>query len=395
MARRRISIFGSTGSVGQQTVELIDAAGGAEHFEVVALTGAGNIELLARQAMRLEAEVAVTADPDRLAELERALKPSGIAAAAGPEALLAAASEPVDWAMSAIVGAAGLAPGLRLARHGGVLALANKESMVCAGELVRRTCAAHGTKLIPVDSEHSAIFQALMGERVEDVERIILTASGGPFRDWPREQMAKVTPAEARAHPNWDMGERISIDSASMFNKALEVVEAHELFGVNPESIEVLVHPQSIVHSMVGFRDGSVIAQLGPSDMRGPIGFALNWPERRQLPVRRLDFAAIGRLDFAPADPERFPALRLAGEVLAMGGLAGAVFNAAKEAALDAFLAGKVGFLDMAVIVEHVLGELGPEAAARGAGYDLETVLALDAAARRLSGQRVEGLRGA
>ena len=394
MARRRISIFGATGSVGQQTVELIDSEGGAETFEVVALTGAGNIELLARQAMRLEAEVAVTADADRLAELELALKPSGVAAAAGPEALLAAASEPVDWAMSAIVGAAGLAPGLRLAEHGGVLALANKESMVCAGELLKRTCAAHGTRLIPVDSEHSAIFQALMGERVAEVERIILTASGGPFRDWPMARMASVTPAEARAHPNWDMGERISIDSATMFNKALEMIEAQALFDVNPERIEVLVHPQSIVHSMVGFRDGSIIAQLGPSDMRGAIGFALNWPERRPLPVERLDFASIGRLDFARADPGRFPALRLAGEVLAMGGLAGAVFNAAKEAALDAYLAGAVGFLDMAVLVEHVLEKLGPEAAAHRPGYDLEAVMALDAAARAMSEIWVEAFCG-
>jgi 1-deoxy-D-xylulose-5-phosphate reductoisomerase len=394
MARRRISILGATGSVGQQTVGLIEALGGAERFEVVALTGSGNVGLLARQAMRLGAEVAVTADEGRLAELELALAPSGTAAAAGAEALLAAASEPVDWAMSAIVGAAGLAPGLRLAEHGGVLALANKESMVCAGELVQRTCAAHGTKLVPVDSEHSAIFQALTGERAAEVERIILTASGGPFRDWPKARMAAVTPAEARAHPNWDMGERISIDSATMFNKALEMIEAQALFGVNPERIEVLVHPQSIVHSMVGFRDGSIIAQLGPSDMRGAIGFALNWPERRPLPVERLDFAAIGRLDFAPADPERFPALRLAREVMAAGGLAGAVFNAAKEAALDAYLAGRVGFLDMAVLVEHVLEKLGPEAAAHGPGYDLEAVTALDARARRLGGTWVEAFCG-
>jgi 1-deoxy-D-xylulose-5-phosphate reductoisomerase len=394
VARRRISIFGATGSVGQQTVGLIDALGGAERFEVVALTGSGNVELLAEQAMRLEAEVAVTADADRLAELELAVKPSGVAAAAGAEALLAAASEPVDWAMSAIVGAAGLAPGLRLAEHGGVLALANKESMVCAGELLKRTCAAHGTRLIPVDSEHSAIFQAMTGERAGEVERIILTASGGPFRDWPRARMAGVTPAEARAHPNWDMGERISIDSATMFNKALEMIEAQALFDVNPERIEVLVHPQSIVHSMVGFRDGSIIAQLGPSDMRGAIGFALNWPERRPLPVARLDFAAIGRLDFAAADPERFPALRLAREVMALGGLAGAVFNAAKEAALDAYLARRVGFLDMAVLVEHVLEKLGPEAAAQGPGYDLGAVTALDAAARAMGEAWVEAFCG-
>ncbi len=337
--RRRVSIFGATGSVGQQTVSLLAETGGRDVYDVVALTGARNTRLLAAQARRLGARVAITADADRLADLEKALEGTGVAAAAGPEALLAAASEPIDWAMSAIVGAAGLAPGLRLARQGTILALANKESLVCAGDLLKRTCAENGTRLIPVDSEHSAIFQALQGERVAEVERIILTASGGPFRDWPVERMAAVSPAEARAHPNWDMGERISIDSATMFNKALEVIEARALFGINPERIEVLVHPQSIVHSMVGFRDGSIIAQLGPSDMRGAIGYALNWPERKALPVERLDFAALGRLDFAPADPVRFPALRLAGRVMEMGGLAGAVFNAAKEAALDAFLA--------------------------------------------------------
>ncbi len=392
--RRRVSILGATGSVGQQTVSLIAASGGREAYDVVALTGSANVPLLAAQAKRLGARIAVTADAGRLDALEAALAGTGIVAAAGPEALVAAASEPVDWAMSAIVGAAGLAPGLRLARQGTVLALANKESLVCAGELLKRTCAEHGTRLIPVDSEHSAIFQALQGERAAEVERIILTASGGPFRDWPVERMAAASPAQARAHPNWDMGERISIDSATMFNKALEVIEAHALFGVNPERIEVLVHPQSIVHSMVGFRDGSIIAQLGPSDMRGAIGFALNWPERRALPVERLDFAALGRLDFAPADPARFPALRLARRVMEMGGLAGAVFNAAKEAALDAFLAGRLGFLDMARLVEHVLEDLGPGAAAQGPGYDLEAVTALDAAARRCGRAWVEEVRG-
>jgi 1-deoxy-D-xylulose-5-phosphate reductoisomerase len=377
--RRRVSIFGSTGSVGQNTVSLLAEQGGTEAYEVVALSGSGNVALLAAQARRLRAA---------------ALAGSGVEAAAGPEALCAAAAEPVDWAMSAIVGAAGLAPGLEAARHGGVLALANKKSMVCAGELLRRTCAAHGTRLIPVDSEHGAIFQALAGGTAAEVERIILTASGGPFRDWTRAQMAAVTPAQARAHPNWDMGERISIDSATMFNKALEVIEAAALFDVRPDAIEVLVHPQSIVHSMVGFRDGSILAQLGPSDMRGAIGYALNWPERRALSVERLDFAALGRLDFAPVDPERFPALRLAGEVLALGGLAGAVFNAAKEAALDAFLAGAIGFLDMAVLVEHVLERLGPEAAAHGPGYDLAAVTALDRAARRMGEVWVEAFGG-
>jgi 1-deoxy-D-xylulose-5-phosphate reductoisomerase len=392
--RRRISIFGATGSVGKNTVSLVEDQGGARAYEVVALTGGGNIALLAAQARRLQARLAVTADPDRLDDLKAALAGSGTEAAAGPEGLCAAAAEPVDWAMSAIVGAAGLAPGLELARHGGVLALANKESMVCAGELLRRTCDANATRLIPVDSEHSAIFQALRGETPAEIERLVLTASGGPFREWTPRQMAGASPAQARAHPNWEMGERISIDSATMFNKALEVIEARALFDVGPEQIEVLVHPQSIVHSMVRFRDGAIIAHLGPSDMRGAIGYALNWPERRSLPVERLDFAALGRLDFAPADPERFPALRLAGQVLALGGLAGAVFNAAKEAALDAFIQHEIGFLDMAVLVEHVLDELGPEAAAHGPGYDLAAVTALDRAARRMGGLWVQAFLG-
>ena len=272
--RRKVSIFGATGSVGRNTVSLIEAQGGPEAYEVVALSGSANIALLADQARRLQARIAVTSDAGRLEELRQALAGSGTEAAAGTPALLDAASEPVDWVMSAIVGAAGLAPGMRAVRNGGVLALANKESLVCAGDLLQVACKAHGTALLPVDSEHSAIFQALRGEAPEAVERIVLTASGGPFRDWDLAEMARATPAQARAHPNWDMGERISIDSATMFNKALEVIEAHVLFGVPSASIEVLVHPQSIIHSMVGFRDGSIIAQIGPSDMRGAIGFA-------------------------------------------------------------------------------------------------------------------------
>lgn len=383
--RRRISILGSTGSVGQNTVSLIEEMGGPEAFEVVALSGAENVALLAEQARRLGARIAVTADESRLEHLRAALAGSGVEAAAGQAALADAASEPVDWGMSAIVGVAGLAPGLRLAEHGGILALANKESLVCASDLLHRTCAACGTKLLPVDSEHSAVFQALRGEAADDVERIILTASGGPFRDWPLARMASATPEQAKAHPNWSMGVRISIDSATMFNKALEVIEAHALFGVPPDAIEVLVHPQSIVHSMVGFRDGSIMAHLGPSDMRGPIGFALNWPERQRLPLDRVDFAVLGRLDFLPSDPERFPALRLAREVLEMGGLSGAVLNAAKEAALDAFLLRKIGFLDMAVLVEHVLETAGPAASAHGPGYGIEEVRLADAEARRLA----------
>ncbi|MCB1354688.1 MAG: 1-deoxy-D-xylulose-5-phosphate reductoisomerase [Rhodobacteraceae bacterium] len=380
--RRRISIFGSTGSIGQNTVSLIEDQGGAETHEVVALTGARNIRLLAAQARKLRARIAVTSDPTRLAELRAALEGSGIEAAAGPAAIADAASEPVDWAMSAIVGAAGLVPGLRAAESGGIVALANKESLVCAGALFLATCARHGATLLPVDSEHSAIFQALNGERHDAIERIILTASGGPFRDWPREAMARVTPAQAMAHPNWDMGQRISIDSASMFNKALEIIEAHVLFGVPSERIEVVVHPQSIIHSLVGFRDGSIMAHLGPSDMRGAIGYALNWPVREPLPLDRLDLAALARLDFCAADPERFPALRLAHEVMELGGLAGAVFNAAKEAALDGFLAGAIGFLDMSVLVEHVTRDLGREAASCGSEYSLADVLELDRRAR-------------
>lgn len=382
--RRRISIFGATGSIGRNTVALAQRQGGRDAYEVVALTGAGNVALLAEQARSLGAQIAVTADPTRLDDLRTALAGSGVQASAGPEALVAAAQEPVDWAMSAIVGAAGLAPGLALAEHGGTLALANKESVVCAGALFLDACARHGTRLIPVDSEHSAIFQALRGEDTNSVERIILTASGGPFRECSLSEMAAVTPAEARAHPNWDMGLRISIDSATMFNKALEIVETHHLFAVPGSAIEVVVHPQSIVHSMVGFRDGSIIAQLGPSDMTGAIGFALNWPERREIALSRLDFARLSRLDFAPADPDRFPALRLAREVMAIGGLAGAVFNAAKESALDAFIQDAIGFLDMAVLVEHVLETLGSDAARVSPDYGLEAVQELDTAARRL-----------
>jgi 1-deoxy-D-xylulose-5-phosphate reductoisomerase len=387
--RRRVSVFGATGSVGRNTVSLLEAQGGPEAYEVVALTGSGNVALLAEQARRLGARLAVTADPARYGALREALAGTGVAAAAGPGALVDAAAEPADWTMSAIVGSAGLAPGLAAAARGGVLALANKESLVCAGDLLKRTCAAGGATLIPVDSEHSAIFQALRGERASEIERLILTASGGPFRDWTRAAMARASPAEAAAHPNWRMGQRISIDSATMFNKALEIIEAKALFEVAADQVEVVVHPQSVVHSLVGFRDGSVIAQLGPSDMRGAIGFALNWPERAPLPVARLDLAAVARLDFAAPDLDRFPALRLAREALALGGLAGAVFNAAKEAALDAFLAGRLGFLDMAGLVEQVMGECGAEAAGCGAEYDLETVMALDAAARRAAAGRV------
>lgn len=384
---RRVSVFGSTGSIGQNTIDLITRQGGADACDVVALTGARNIELLARQACALRADVAVTADSARYAELKDALAGSGVEAAAGPEALVAAAARPTDWALSGIVGAAGLAPGLAVARHGGILALANKESLVCAGALLKATCARHGTQLLPVDSEHSAIFQALRGEAPRAIERMLITASGGPFRTWSLAQMADVTPAQAIAHPNWSMGVRISIDSATMFNKALELIEAKELFEIPPEQIEVVVHPQSIIHSMVGFTDGAIIAQLGPSDMRGAIGFALNYPDRQPLPVERLDFADLARLDFEPEDRERFPALRLSRQVMQLGGLAGAVFNAAKEAALDAFLAGQIGFLDMARLVEAALDALGSDASKVTRDITLDNVLVYDQASRQFARQ--------
>ncbi len=388
--RRSVSIFGSTGSVGRNTADLLVERGGADAFDVVALSGAGNIALLAEQARALGARIAVTADEGALPLLREALAGSGVAAMAGSAALADAASEPADWTMSAIVGAAGLTVSLRAARNGGVLALANKESLVCAGELLRRVCAAHGTTLLPVDSEHSAIFQALRGEREVDIDRIILTASGGPFRDWPLARMAQATPAQARAHPNWDMGERISIDSATMFNKGMELIETHKLFPVEPHQIDAVVHPQSIVHSMVEFRDGSIIAHLGVSDMRGPIGFALDWPARGPRATDRLDLTAVGRLDFETVDETRFPAVRLARETMETGGLAGAIFNAAKESALDGFIQGGIGFLDMATLVEHVLWELRSETGGALGDYDIEDVLALDRTARARASAWIE-----
>lgn len=378
MVKRRISVLGATGSIGTSTLDLLDREGRTERFEVVALTGARNIAGLAQAARRLRAKVAVTADPARLGDLRDALAGSDVRAEAGPEALLDAAAEPADWTMSAIVGAAGLAPTMRAAANGGTLALANKESLVCAGRLLLDECDRARTTLLPADSEHSAIFQCLRGERLAEVERVIITASGGPFRDFTRDQMRDVTPEQAMAHPNWDMGAAISIDSASMFNKALELIEAKYLFDLQAHQIEVLVHRQSIVHSMVGFTDGAIMAQMGPPDMRGAIGYALNYPDRPDLPVERVDFAKLATLDFAAPDPDRFPALRLAERVLAAGGLAGTVLNAAKEEAMHGFLARRVGFLSMADLVEGALDALPCE----GEPGDLSSVLEMDAAAR-------------
>ncbi|MBN2630615.1 MAG: 1-deoxy-D-xylulose-5-phosphate reductoisomerase [Rhodobacteraceae bacterium] len=379
---RSISIFGATGSIGENTFDLICRAGGADAFRTVALTGGRNVVRLAEMARVLRAELAVCADEACLPALREALAGTGIETAAGAQAIAEAADRPADWVMSAIVGAAGLVPGLRALRHGRTLALANKESLVTAGPLLMATAAQHGARILPVDSEHSAIFQGLVGEDIATVERIILTASGGALRDWPLEALARATVAEALAHPNWSMGQRITIDSASMFNKALEVIETREYFGIDPDKIEVIIHPESLIHSMVGFQDGAIMAHIGAHDMRHSIGYALNWPQRAPLPVARLDLAQIATLTFRAPDLGRYPALRLCRDVMATRGLAGAGFNAAKEIALDHFFSGEIGFMDMAGVVETALARLSSDLCLETDVMTLEDILGADHLAR-------------
>ena len=388
--RRRVTIFGATGSIGVNTVDLI--ARDRERFEVVALTGGRNVALLAEQAVALGAEHAVTCHPECYDDLCARLAGTGITVAAGPDAVVEAAHRPADWIMSAIVGAAGLAPGLAALSQGTTLALANKESLVTAGPLLKETAARHSATILPVDSEHSAIFQGLVGESSEDVERIVITASGGAFRDWPLEQLIHATPEEAATHPNWDMGQRITVDSASMFNKALEVIETKEYFAIDPSQIEVVIHPESLIHALVGFRDGALMAHLGPPDMRHAIGYALNWPQRLDLPVARLDLAQIATLTFRPPCTARWPALRLAYEVMQAGGLAGAAFNAAKEVALDRFLARGIRFTDMAPVVERVLEGMAAENALKCDAFSLDAVQQADHLARRRAAEAADTL---
>ncbi|WP_138923366.1 1-deoxy-D-xylulose-5-phosphate reductoisomerase [Sulfitobacter sp. BSw21498] len=378
---KKISIFGATGSIGQNTIDLIARA--PDTYDVVALTGANNIAQLAQDAQRLNAKIAVTAHDHLLEDLRDALAGTGIEAAAGTQAINEAATRPADWVMSAIIGAAGLAPGVAALKQGATLALANKESLVCAGQLMLETAAAHGATMLPVDSEHSAVFQALIGEDMAAVERIIITASGGAFRDWPLEKLVDATLEQASRHPNWDMGQRITIDSASMFNKAMEVIETREYFRVSPDQIEVLVHPQSMIHALVGFNDGALMAHIGPPDMRHAIGFALHHPSRTHLPVERLDLAKIGSFEFRAPDDVRWPALRLAREVMARGGMAGAVFNAAKEVALDGFVDGKLRFPQMAQIVEDTMETLFPDNGVIDAAITLDNVAQVDHLARQ------------
>jgi len=387
VAPRRVTILGSTGSVGCNTLDLIER--NRERFEIVAITGGSNVSLLAEQAMRLRPRFAALADPAGYADLRRALSGSGIAVGAGPGALVEATDHPADWIMAAIVGAAGLAPTLAAIRRGAVIAFANKECLVCAGHLVMREVARSGATLLPVDSEHNAIYQVFDFDRRETIEELILTASGGPFRSWSREAMARATPAEATNHPNWDMGDKISIDSATMMNKGLEIVEAFHLFGLPEDRISVLVHPQSVIHSMVRYIDGSVLAQLGQPDMRTPIAYTLAWPERMAAPVERLDLARLSRLDFDGPDPERFPALELAREALRAGGTMPTALNAANEVAVSGFLEKRIGFLDIARVVEHILSQM-PFCEMDS----LESVLAADAEARRLARGEIAAMAG-
>ena len=375
-AARTISIFGATGSVGCSTLDLIGRDPDA--FEVLALTANADVAKLAAAAVTHRAKLAVIADESRYADLKAALAGTGVAAAAGAQALVDAADLGADWTMAAIVGCAGLAPILGAVRHGKTVALANKEALVSAGDLMKSAVRASGATLLPVDSEHNAIFQCLAGSSIERVRKITLTASGGPFRTFSREAMRQVTPAQAVKHPNWSMGAKISVDSATMMNKGLELIEAYHLFPVGLDRFSILVHPQSVVHSLVEFSDRSTLAQLGCPDMRVPIAHALAWPDRMETTCRPLDLAEIGRLDFELPDEDRFPALRLAREAIEAGGAAPIILNAANEVAVAAFLAGRIGFLDIGGIVEDVLARANMAPAA-----SIDDVWTIDRAARR------------
>ena len=366
--------------IGRNTIDLIER--NRDIYAIEALTAQRNVELLAQQARLLQPGVAVIGDPALYGELSEALSGSGVAVAAGREALVEAAERPADWVMAAIVGAAGLAPTLAAVRRGAIVALANKEALVCAGPIMMAEVRANGATLLPVDSEHNAIFQVFDSARREAIERIILTASGGPFREFDLAAMADVTPEQAVAHPNWKMGAKISVDSATLMNKGLELIEAHHLFTLPPERIDVVIHPQSVVHSLVAYIDGSVLAQLGSPDMRTPIAYTLGWPERIAAPAARLDLAAVGTLTFEAPDEVRFPALGLARQALKTGGAAPTILSAANEVGVHGFLAGKIGFLDIVRTVEQTL-ERVPAAPLAG----LDDVHAVDSEAREVAAE--------
>lgn len=381
-AQRSVTILGSTGSVGCNTLDLIER--NPERYNVLALAANRNVEALAEQSRRIRPQFAAIGEASLYGRLKEALADTNVAVGAGRSAVREAAEMGADWVMAAIVGAAGLEPTLAAVKRGAVVALANKECLVCAGELVLGEVRASGATLLPVDSEHNAIFQVFDFERSEAVERLILTASGGPFRTFSREQMARVTAQQACAHPNWSMGAKISVDSATMMNKGLETIEAFHLFPVRADQIEVVIHPQSVVHSLVAYVDGSVLAQLGSPDMRTPIAYTLGWPDRISAPAPRLDLAGLGQLTFEKPDLERFPALRLARAALETGGGTPTILNAANEEAVAGFLAGRIGFLDIAETVERTL-----EAVPDGRLASLEDVVALDDAARRAAHEAI------
>ncbi|MEG3165793.1 1-deoxy-D-xylulose-5-phosphate reductoisomerase [Sphingomonas sp. PB2P19] len=382
---KTVTILGATGSVGTSTLDLIERE--PDRFRVVALTANCDVDRLAAAAIRTNAEFAVVADESCLPALKAALGGTVIAAGGGATAIREAAMSGAEWTMGAIVGCAGLEPVMAAIEGGRTVVIANKEPLVSAGEVILAAAARTGATLLPADSEHNAIFQCLDATRLERVRRIILTCSGGPFRDWSLERMRGVTPEQAVAHPNWSMGAKISVDSATCMNKGLELIEAARLFPIPHDRIEIVIHPQSVIHSMVDHVDGSVLAQLGPPDMRTPIAHTLAWPDRMATPMAPLDLVAIGRLDFEAPDPVRFPALRLARAALDAGGARPAILNAANEVAVEAFLQRRIGFLEIAAIVEHIVGRYDP-----AAPDSVDAVLAIDAEARILAGERVKDL---
>jgi 1-deoxy-D-xylulose-5-phosphate reductoisomerase len=380
---KSVTILGATGSVGTSTLDLIERE--PDRFRVVALTANCDVAKLAAAAIRTNAEFAVVADEGCLPELREALAGTGIRAGGGSEAIAEAASSGADWTMGAIVGCAGLKPVMAAIEQGGTVVIANKEPLVSAGDVILAAARRTGATLLPADSEHNAIFQCFDASRPEGVRRIILTCSGGPFRDWTTDQMRGVTLEQAVKHPNWSMGAKISVDSATCMNKGLELIEAARLFPIPHDRIEIVIHPQSVVHSLVDYVDGSVLAQLGPPDMRTPIAHTLAWPDRMATPMAPLDLVAIGRLEFEAPDPVRFPALRLAREALDAGGARPAILNAANEVAVEAFLKRRICFLEIAAIVEHTLSCYDP-----AAPDSVDAVLAIDAEARVLAGGRVK-----
>ena len=383
---RSITILGATGSVGASTLDLIRR--NRDQWRVVALTAKRHADALAALAREFGAELAVVSDESALPELREALAGTGIEAASGEGGLVEAAARPADLTVAAIVGCAGLAPTMAAIEQGGTIALANKEALVSAGAVMTAAVARHGATLLPVDSEHNAIFQCLAGNAIANVRSITLTASGGPLREWPYARLRMATPAQAIAHPNWRMGAKISVDSATMMNKGLEFIEAHHLFPVGLDALRIVIHPQSVVHSMVEYRDGSTLAQLGPSDMRVPIAACLAWPGRIDTPCAPLDLAAIGELTFQAPDEERFPATRLAREAARQGGAAPIVLNAANEVAVAAFLAGQIAFTDISALVEQTLGRDPPPPP-----QSLDDVLAVDALARARTAEMLELVR--